>query len=246
MGGKFRQGKKISEFIHMVLKPDQYYVEPFCGALGVATKVNHNKMILADISESLINMWLFFQNNPDFELPDVVTEEEYNAIKNIRDPNDWRTAYYGFGLTFGAKWFGTFARNNRAYVNYAGEAKRGTDKKRGLISRGTKPLFVFSEYTTLEIPATSVIYCDPPYQDRVNPHNYKGKFDHLVYWQWCRDKVAEGHILLATEFVVPDDFVVLHNFGDTVVRHYAGKGSDGTQEVLVCHESQAHLWGVQS
>ena len=38
------------------------------------------------------------------------------------------------------------------------------------------------------------------------------------------------------------DFVILHNWGDTVVRHYSGKPPDGTQELLVCHESQKHLF----
>lgn len=242
MGGKFRQGKKIAEFVKKVLKLKQWYVEPFCGALGVACRVNHNKMILSDVSEALISMWQFFQDNPTFELPDVITEDEYNMIKKIRDPQDWRTAYYGFGMSFGSKWFGAFARNNREHVNYAGEAKRGTDKKRGLISGETKPTFVCFDYRKLKIPKNSIVYCDPPYANRNNPYDFIGKFDHTVFWQWCREKIAKGHILLITEFIVPDDFTILHNFGDTVVRHHAGKGSDGTSEVLVCHESQKHLW----
>ena len=235
MGGKHRQGPKIAEFVKLVLRPDQWYVEPFCGALGAAWRVNHNKMILGDVSEALINMWQFFQNNPDFELPDIVTEEEYNKIKKIRDPQDWRTAYYGFGASFGGSYFTTFAFRQGNHTNPRA-LKRLTNLKRNINAK-----FVCSDYKKLKIPKSSVVYCDPPYENRTKCHDFN-TFNTEEFWQWCRERVAKGHILLATEFIVPDDFTILHNFGDTVVRHYAGKGSDGTSEVLVCHESQKHLW----
>jgi DNA adenine methylase len=231
MGGKHRQGPMIAEFVKIVLKPKQWYVEPFCGALGAAWRVNHSKMVLADISESLITMWQFFQNNPNFELPDVITEKEYNEIKNIRDPKDWRTAYYGFGMSFGSKWFGGYARNEKG-INYCANLKRSTNLKRSINAR-----FVCSDYKKLKIPKNSVIYCDPPYENRTKAHDFK-IFNTEEFWQWCRDMVELGHIVLVTSFVVPNDFVVLYNWGDTVVRHYSGKVPDGTSELLVCHESQ--------
>ena len=235
MGGKHRQGPKIAEFVKLVLRPDQWYVEPFCGALGVAWRVNHNKMILSDISEALINMWQFFQDNPDFELPDVITEDEYNTIKKIRDPQDWRTAYYGFGVSFGGSYFKSYAFRPGNHTS-AEALKRNTGRK-----KSTNAQFICSDYKQLYITPGSVIYCDPPYANRSNPYDC-GKFDTEEFWQWCRKRVKIGDIVLVTSFVVPDDFVVLHNFGDTVVRHYSGKPPDGTQELLVCHESQKHLW----
>lgn len=237
MGGKHRQGPKIAEFVKKVLKPDQWYVEPFCGALGAAWRVNHNKMILGDVSEALISMWQFFQDNPTFELPDVITEDEYNAIKKIRDPKDWRTAYYGFGITFAGKYFGTYARN-RIGTNYAANCKKSTDVKRKFLNNMT---FIHSDYKQLYITPGSVVYCDPPYVNRTKGHDFKS-FDTVEFWQWCRNRVKLGDVVLVTGFVVPDDFTILHNFGDTVVRHYSGKPPDGTQELLVCHESQKHLW----
>ena len=235
MGGKHRQGPKIAEFVKLVLRPDQWYVEPFCGALGAAWRVNHNKMILGDVSEALISMWQFFQDNPDFELPDVITEDEYNAIKKIRDPQDWRTAYYGFGMSFGAKWWGGYARG-KTYNNFAANIKRSTNLKRSINAQ-----FICCDYKQLYIPPGSVVYCDPPYVNRTKCHDFKS-FDTVEFWQWCRNRVKLGDVVLVTGFVVPDDFVILHNWGDTVVRHYSGKPPDGTQELLVCHESQKHLW----
>jgi hypothetical protein len=146
MGGKFRQGPKIASIIQRVLRPGMTYVEPFCGALGVATHINSPDMILSDVSPALINMWKTLQ--------------------------------------------------------------------------------------------------DPPYKGRTKAHNC-APFDHDKYWEWCRNKTKNGHIVVCTEFIVPDDFVVLYNFGGTVVRHYSGKPADGTSEVLVCHKSQANLWGIE-
>ena len=106
MGGKHRQGPTIAKFVKEIIKPDQIYVEPFCGAIGVAYRVNHTRMILSDVSESLINMWKFLLENPNFELPEVITENEYQEVKSKKDPKDWRTAYIGFGMSFGSKYCG--------------------------------------------------------------------------------------------------------------------------------------------
>jgi DNA adenine methylase len=245
MGGKFRQSKHIARFTKMVLSEEVTYVEPFCGAMGSATAVDHNKMVLSDSSEALINMWRTLENE-NFILPDFVSEEEYNEIKNIKDPKDWRTAYYGFGLSFGGKFFGGYARG-KENRNYALESKNRTDKKRAILfnkSEENLPALVCCDYKDIEkhIPRLSVVYCDPPYKNRNKPYDFVGSFNHQEFWQWCRDMVKKGHIILATEFIVPDDFHVLYNFGDTVVRHHASLGADGTQEVLVCHESQKHLF----
>lgn len=240
MGGKHRQGPKIAEFVKKVLKKNQWYVEPFCGALGVAWRVNHNKMILADISDSLITMWKKFQDS-NFELPDVITEKQYNEIKNIKDPKDWRTAYYGFGMSFGSKWFGGYARDE-AGTNCTANLKRSINLKRSTdLKRNINAKFVCSDYKKLKIPKNSVIYCDPPYENRTKCHDFRS-FNTEEFWQWCRNKTCEGHIVLVTGFIVPDDFEVLYNWGNTVVGHYAGKPKDSTQEILVCHKLQKDLF----
>lgn len=238
MGGKYRQGPKIAQHIRKVLHDDQWYVEPFCGALGVASRVAHDKMILADISEPLVNMWRAFQD-PTLELPDVITEDEYNAVKAAKDPSDWRTAYYGFGMSFGSKYWGGYARNASG-TDYAANLKRSTNLKRSATSRA---MFSVGGYSDINIPPYSVVYCDPPYIGRTKPHDCP-PFDHGEFWLWCRNMARDGHIVLVTEFIVPDDFVVIHDFGDTVVRHHAGLPPDGTREVLVCHMSQAHLFNT--
>jgi hypothetical protein len=56
--------------------------------------------------------------------------------------------------------------------------------------------------------------------------------------------IAKFVLMLVTGFVVPNDFVQLYSWGDTVVRHHGHHGSDGTCEVLVCHESQVGLFNI--
>lgn len=64
MGGKFRQSKAIIEQL-VIHKGNCYgYMEPFCGAMGVAEKAlpvlaehGFTEFHLYDISEPLINMW---------------------------------------------------------------------------------------------------------------------------------------------------------------------------------------------
>lgn len=93
-------------------------------------------------------------------------------------------------------------------------------------------------YDQLVIPENSVIYCDPPYKGRT-PQKNGNSFDHDHFWDWARNQKSPT---LVSEFNFPKDFVVVHNFGDTVVRHQNSKGKDGTNEVLVCHESQFDIW----
>lgn len=59
-------------------------------------------------------------------------------------------------------------------------------------------------YLELEIPSNSIIYCDPPYKGTTS---YKTeKFNHVKFWQWCRDKVKNGHIVFISEYNAPSDF----------------------------------------
>lgn len=243
MGGKFRQGPVIVNYINEVIQPDQWYVEPFCGALWVPSRLDHPKMILSDISEALVNLWKFLQANPNFDLPDHVSEEEYTAIKKVRDPKDWRTAYYGYGLSFGARYFATFVKDEKDETRTprAKTLKDSTNRKRNHVFAKGREVKIFNKsYKDLDIPPNSVVYCDPPYANREKVHDFDDEFNSEEFWDFVRKLVEEEHIVLVTEFEAPDDFSVLHNFGDTTAT--LSKKRSMTNEILVCHESQRHLW----
>ena len=64
-------------------------------------------------------------------------------------------------------------------------------------------VFKCSSYDALDIPANSIIYCDPPYNGTTK---YKDSFDSDAFWQWCRDKAKEGHTVYVSEYNAPEDF----------------------------------------
>lgn len=64
--------------------------------------------------------------------------------------------------------------------------------------------FRCGSYLDLDIPPNSIIYCDPPYAGTTKYAT--GAFDHEQFWNWCNDKVAEGHTVFVSEYNAPDDW----------------------------------------
>ena len=84
----------------------------------------------------------------------------------------------------------------------------------------------------------AVIYCDPPY---ANTAGYQTGFDHEEYYTWCRDKVKEGHIVLCSEYNMPDDFIMIYEKQlNTSVG--GGKSKPKETEKLFIHSSQLELY----
>jgi site-specific DNA-adenine methylase len=76
------------------------------------------------------------------------------------------------------------------------------------------------------------VYCDPPYAGVTKAYRNSAQFDSKAFWNACFEWSADNTVLV-TEFNTPTYCNVLHDWGDTVVRHNNSKGSDGTSEVLV-------------
>lgn len=68
--------------------------------------------------------------------------------------------------------------------------------------------FIYGDYQDLLLPDNSLIYCDPPYE---NTTKYKTNFDHNKFWNWCRNKSKEGHLLYISEYNAPEDFTSILN-----------------------------------
>ena len=67
-------------------------------------------------------------------------------------------------------------------------------------------IFTSSSYCDITLPENSIIYCDPPYEGVAG---YKDKFNHIAFWQWCREKTNEGHSVFISEYNAPNDFECL-------------------------------------
>lgn len=196
-GGKSRIAKQISAYINELLKPNQTYIEPFCGACWIVSNICPNRLRIAgDYHQDLMMMWQELQKG--WIPPDTVAEELYNTLKKA-DPGSLR-GFVGFGCSNSGKWFGGYARDKTGR-NYAMNAKNSVMKK---IAKMKTASFVQSSYENIACPSNSLIYCDPPY---INTTGYTtGGFDHIKFWEWVRQKSKDGHTVLVSEYVAPDDF----------------------------------------
>lgn len=237
MGGKFRQSKAICQVLKPYVTPDATYVEPFCGGMWSASRVakelHPGKMILNDTNKPLMLLWdKCLKDGCDWLPVDAETvEREYQGYKSRQDDADPLTAWYGIALSFGGKWFGGVARNSRIKRDHGYESQRTSTAEKTAQLREVRSVLCNTSYDKLWIPDGAVVYLDPPYEGRVKAHHFD-TFDYQKFWQWARD-LSKRCTVFVSCFECPDDFEVVYDWGDTVVRHHAGHGSDGTHEKLV-------------
>lgn len=173
------------------------WVEPFVGSAKVISLVGGHR-IGSDVNHEMIALFKALQNG--YEPPGEVSEEFYNEVKQNQDQYpDHLKAFISIGCAFSAKRWSTYARNNRGN-NYALDAKNSLNRLRPLIENVE---FLSSDYKDLKVPSNSLIYCDPPYKGTTG---YGFHFDHEEFYQWCRDKVKQGHLVFVSEYQAPEDF----------------------------------------
>lgn len=201
MGSKNRIAKELIPIITKDLKPNQWYVEPFVGGANMIDKIEHPYKLGADNNKYLIALLEAVQNGQ--ELPEHITKDEYIAVKTNKDNYpDWYVGFVGFICSFRAKFFGGYS----GYYTTKTGIQRNYIKERinNILKQNLDGIkLVCSSYDALDIPANSIIYCDPPYNDTTK---YKDSFDSDAFWQWCRDKAKEGHTVYVSEYNAPEDF----------------------------------------
>lgn len=238
MGGKFRQSRGIVQCLRPYTKPGFTYVEPFCGGMWSAARVCRDlrpgRVILNDINKPLMLLWDRVLHEGTEWLPTDLQEieENYQHYKHGGGDNDPLTAWYGVACSFGGKWFGGVARSN-GMTDFEPQS-RSTARKADVL-RVHAPELSCGDYREVEIPDGAVVYCDPPYEGRTKAHHFD-TFDYGEFWQWVRDLSARCTVFTSC-FDAPSDFRDVYRWGDTVVHHYHGHGSDGTCERLVMYDA---------
>lgn len=200
MGSKNRIAKHILPIMLKYRTSEMTWVEPFVGGANMIDKVK-GKRIGADLNEYLIKALCLVRDEPD-RIPinnTEYTEEMFNIAKqsDLSSPVD---CFAMLQYTFGSIFKGSWAKNKRG-TDYVKECVKNvliqSEKLQGVE-------LLNSSYEKLDIPPKSLIYCDPPYE---NTAKYKtGDFNHKAFWQWCRDKANEGHIVFVSEYNAPEDF----------------------------------------
>jgi DNA adenine methylase len=204
MGSKNRIAKYILPIVLQNRTSGQWYVEPFVGGANLIDKAEGNR-IGADINYYLIELLKALQGG--WIPPKIISEGLYKCIKNNKEIfKPEVVGFAGFGLSFGAMWFGSYRRDSVGERNYPLEAFNNAIKQSPNLKN---IIFKNCSYLDLEIPPTSIIYCDPPYQDTTKYTANKKELDYPKFWQWCRDKGDEGHEVYISSYEAPNDFEVL-------------------------------------
>ena len=202
MGSKRRHAKHLLPIILTGRKPNQWYVEPFCGGCNMLDQVTNPRMAV-DVHPHLMAMFTAVEWVP----PDLVTETEYAELAEARRI-DALTGYVGFALSFGGKFFGGYRRDVAGTKGcldnmrtQSRRAKAAYVKQRHLLE-GT--VFICGKYDEVIYPDNSIIYCDPPYAGTTRYST--GGFDTDAFWEWCGGKVEQGHRVFVSEYTAPSDW----------------------------------------
>lgn len=215
-GGKTKVSKQIVEYLESVRKEKQTYIEPFIGGGIICSKMSGDR-IASDYNEYLIEMYKAVQNG--YDLPEEITKEQYDYIRNNKDENKALTGFVGFGCSFAGKWFGGFARQ-KGY-NFASGSKRSLLKKMKTMQDVKFEHKSYREWIGIE---NSLIYCDPPYNDTTQPYG-TGDFDTEQFWNDMRI-LSEDNDVYISEYEAPDDFeCVLEIPTKTIIRDGSDKVS---------------------
>jgi DNA adenine methylase len=230
MGSKNRIAKYILPIILKDRKEGQCYVEAMVGGANLIDKVDGWR-IGCDYNDHLISALTLVRDNPEI-LPIDSTEytKEMREIAIECDSNSPVDHLMYFACSFGARYKASWAVGHQT-EDFVRAARSNAMKQTGKI-KGVE--FICSSYMDLEIPEDSVIYCDPPYKGTAG---YKSKFDHDVFFEWCRDKRKEGHQVFISEYNAPDDFVCV--WSGEIKSNLTKQGKQKTAvEKLFIHKSQ--------
>lgn len=142
-------------------------------------------------------MWQGLQQG--WQPPNIITKDDYYAIKNNMDANPALAGFVGFGCSFGGKWWGGLAANKKG-DNYCARAERSLLKD----LFGVKDAkFTCLDYRDVDIPDGAVVYADPPY---ANTTGYTlGTFDSEEFWEYMRQLSKRCDVYISEEHA-PYDF----------------------------------------
>lgn len=203
VGSKNRIAKELTPIIQSYITDEtKGYLEPFVGGANMIDKIEHHNKIGCDIHKELIAL-LNKAKNDKISIPDEITEDEYNKVKNNKQNyEDWYVGLVGFCATFGAKYFGGYARDRQGDRNIPKEGIRNL-KKQAPSLKDVK----FANLSFLDLPKDKikdyVIYCDIPYKGTTK-YATKG-FPYDDFYQWAKD-MSKNNTVLISEYNMPQEF----------------------------------------
>lgn len=205
MGGKERSAKHIAGYLESLRAPGQLYVEPFVGSASVISRMGtHGRRIGSDANGALIT--LLSSVSKGWEPPDYLTREEWERLRDKKDMDDPLTAFAGFGLSFGGKWFAGYAKPvpgklcSKDGVSYS---KTSLLKK---CSRCRDVLWVHADYRNIDVNG-ALIYCDPPYAG-TEAYAATSAWDPNAFWTWAEEQ-SRHNTVVVSEYAAPEGWSVV-------------------------------------
>lgn len=243
MGSKNRIAKYLLPFLTKYLTPGRWYVEPFAGGMNMMDKVNHPLRLASDKNNYIIAMFKYLTDGGTFgTLPNqeefVRCRKIFNKIGFTLDIDYYEVAYIGWVGAIASR-VGKFYLGSSCIIKGA-EGRNFLEEHRKNLLRQLPNLqgiiWAAGDYDKIDIPNNSVIYCDPPYAGTTN-YKASERFNHEAFWEWCRDKTAQGNDVLISEYTAPNDFIPVWKMQLTASIHPTN--THKSIEKLFVHESIA-------
>ena len=241
MGSKSRIKKYIVPIIQNIINRNKIklYIEPMVGGGNIIDSIQCDIKIGNDISTPLISFWQHLQEADGLDLPNEITREHYNDVKQNQNTGKypmWYVGAVGFLSSFNGKYFDggyakpTLDKSSGKIRNYYDECKRNVLKQ---LPNVKDVIFTNEDYSNINKTENAVIYCDIPYQNTTSYQSCK-HFNHNNFWNWCRE-VSKNNIVLISELQAPDDFICI--WEQNVLRSLNSKNKDKAIERLFIHKS---------
>lgn len=205
VGSKNKLSGDLSPIIQSYITEDtKGYLEPFVGGANMIDKIQCKVKIGCDIHKQLIALLNYARGNTD-KLPDRILEDEYKKVKDNKEQyDDWYVGLVGFCASFGAKYFGGYARDSKD--DNSGKWSAGAIKNLKKQCEHIKDAkFIHMQFQ--DIPKDKikgyVIYCDIPYRGTTK---YKTEtFPYEEFYQWVKDMSVYNTVLIS-EYSMPEEF----------------------------------------
>lgn len=198
-GGKHYLGRKLETAIlgHTTCRGP--YFEPFVGGANSFEVLapHFSSSHASDLHEDLIMLYQAIASG--WEPPRSIDESTYKSLRNA-SPSALR-AFVGFGVSFGGKWFGGYARTSPGTRrNYANGSARKLLKIRNVLAASS---ITCCSYDHVKPPPGSVVYCDPPYRDTLGFGGVE-PFDSDKFWGVAREWSTSGVRVFVSEYAAPN------------------------------------------
>lgn len=231
-GGKAKAAPRVIEHMTDRFEFENYhtYLEPFIGSANVFCKVASMfpNAIGSDAMLDVVLLWQAATNG--WIPPETLSEEEYKSLRNA-EPSALR-AYAGFGVSFGGKFFGGYARSQNGY-DHAGAAHRAIIAKAESM-KDANTTFIHCDYKDHNPTDGYFVYCDPPYRG-TTPYKWVKDygFDVNEFDATVESWVRNGATVVVSESSAPSNWELLAEWQQRATLEKSGNSGLRTEKLFV-------------